>query len=94
MMQLQTAPSAEYLSIPPMYAEQLTRTIGVLQQLQVLIANDAATLDDVSHLVQAIQREFGAHTSLEQVIQSLVGRHLAQQVERRLGPRARQEVPV
>lgn len=94
MMQLQTAQPTGYLSIPPLYADQLTRTIGVLQQLQVLVADDAATLGDVSHIFLAIQQEFGAHTSLEQVIQALVGRHLAQQIERRSEKRMRQEVAV
>lgn len=65
----------------PLYADDLSRTIGALQHLQVLLAGrHDATLADVSQLVAAMQQEFGSCESLEHVIQSLVGRHLARQV--------------
>ena len=68
----------------PLYTDDLSRTIGALQHLQVLLASRPdATLADVSQLVSAMQQEFGPSESLEQVIQSLVGRHLARQVARR-----------
>ena len=81
----------------PLYTDDLSRTIGVLQHLQVLLASRPdATLADVSQLVSAMQQEFGASESLEQVIQSLVGRHLATQIVRRARPAASpaQEVTV
>ena len=65
----------------PLYTDDLSRTIGALQHLQVLLASRPdATLADVSQLVSAMQQEFGSSESLEHVIQSLVGRHLAKQV--------------
>ena len=65
----------------PLYIDDLTRTIGALQHLQVLlVSRPDATLADVSQLVSAMQQEFGSSESLEHVIQSLVGRHLAKQV--------------
>jgi hypothetical protein len=68
----------------PLYTDELSRTIGALQHLQVLLAGDPdATLADVSALVSAMQQEFGASASLEHVIQALVGRHLARQIARR-----------
>jgi hypothetical protein len=68
----------------PLYTDDLSRTIGALQHLQVLLAGRPdATLADVSQLVSAMQQEFGSTESLEDVIQSLVGRHLAKQVARR-----------
>lgn len=68
-------------SLPPVYADDLTRTIGVLQQIQALMAtwNDP-TLADVTRLVLTIQQDFGPGESLEHVIQSLVGRNLRRQV--------------
>ena len=68
-------------TIPPVYTNDLTRTIGALQHLQVLMAtwNDP-TLADVAHLVGSIQRDFGPGESLEKVIQTLVGQHLASQM--------------
>jgi len=68
-------------SLPPVYADDLTRMIGVLQQIQALMAtwNDP-TLADVTRLVLTIQQDFGPGESLEHVIQSLVGRNLKRQV--------------
>src|SRR5260370_34404889 len=64
-------------SLPPVYADDLRRMIGVLQQIQALMAtwNDP-TLDDVTHLALTIQQDFGAGESLEHVIRSLAGRNL------------------
>lgn len=69
-------------SLPPVYADDLTRMIGVLQQIQALMAtwNDDPTLADVTCLVLTIQQDFGPGESLEHVIQSLVGRNLKWQV--------------
>jgi len=79
MMQLTTAQSS---STAPCYIDPLSRTIGVLQHLQVLLP-PSATLDDVQRLVFTIQNRFGEHTTLENVIQSLVGQHLLCQLSAR-----------
>jgi len=85
----QLAPPAAPVFSPyaPLYTDDLSRTIGALQHLQVLlVGRPDATLADVSQLVSAMQQEFGSSESLEQVIQALVGRHLAKQVARRSRP--------
>jgi hypothetical protein len=82
----QTATSS---TLPPVYRNDLTRTIGVLQQLQVLCATRQGdvSLADVIQVVRDLQREFGDQSQLEHVIQSLVGRHLCQQLTvRHLAP--------
>lgn len=67
--------------VPPVYQNDLTRTIGVLQQLQVLCATQGdVSLADLIRVVRDMQREFGDQSQLEHVIQSLVGRHLCQQL--------------
>src|SRR6266567_6728935 len=60
--------------LPPVYLTDLTRTIGVLQQLQVLCASTQVdvSLDDVIQVIRQMQCEFGERSQLEQVIQSLV----------------------
>ncbi len=83
MSQLSTPVLSPYT---PAYTDDLSRTIGALQHLQVLLAGRPdATLADVSQLVSAMQQEFGSSELLEHVIQSLVGRHLAKQVAHRPG---------
>ncbi len=66
----------------PVYHSNLTRAIGVLQQLQILCATQGndASLADVIGVVHDIQREFGEDSQLENVIQTLVGQHLRQQL--------------
>lgn len=65
----------------PIYRSDLSRTIGVLQHLQTLVAEpETASLADVAQIVRDIQGEFGENCQLEQVIQILVGRHLAPQL--------------
>lgn len=67
--------------IAPTYQSDLTRTIGVLQQLQVLCAaQHDASLADVLQTVRDMQRMFGEDSQLEEVIQRLVGQHLSQQL--------------
>src|SRR6266851_5029096 len=62
----------------PVYRSELTRTIGVLQQLQTLVAEPgAASLADVVQVVRDMQYDFGEDAQLESVIQALVGQHLA-----------------
>ena len=90
MMQLTPALSS---STAPCYIDPLSRIIGVLQHLQVLLTPDA-TLADVAHLVLSMQQDFGSSEPLEQVIQALVGQHLASQMARRLSQQSRQEVVV
>jgi hypothetical protein len=63
-------------SVLPRYGDKLTHTNSRLQHRQQLIASGEPTLADGLHLVEMIQQEFGEHTSLEQVIQSLVGQQL------------------
>jgi hypothetical protein len=76
-------PSEQTYTISPTYIDDLTRTIGALQQLQVLMAAwSDPTLADVAHLVGSMQQDFGPGESLEHVIQALVGCHLALQLAR------------
>lgn len=71
-------------TLSPVYSSDLERTIGVLQQLQKLVAAPGtASLTDVVQIIRDIQREFGADSQLEHVIQVLVSRHLAPQLAAR-----------
>lgn len=71
-------------SFAPAYRSNLTRTIGVLQQLQMLVAAPGeASLADVIQVVRDMQYQYGEDCQLEQVIQLLVGTHLGQQVAAR-----------
>jgi hypothetical protein len=68
----------------PVYSSDLTRTIGVLQQLQKLVAAPGeASLADVIRVVRDMQHQYGEDSQLEHVIQLLVGRHLGQQITAR-----------
>ncbi len=69
-------------SVAPRYENILCRRIGVLQQVQTLLRNDA-TLNDVAQLVQSLQQEFGIQEPLEHVIQFLVSRSLREQLSQR-----------
>ena len=60
----------------------LSYQIQVLQQFQRLLTTEA-TLADVSQLLACVEKNYGAESLLEDVIQSLVGEHLALQIERR-----------
>lgn len=78
--------SALSLGVAPVYFTDLDRSIGVLQQLQVLLAADGdVNLADVAHLVLSMQQEFGPDASLESVIQALVVQHLERQLACRRG---------
>jgi hypothetical protein len=68
--------------LPPVYLDDLTKTIGVLQQLQVLCSarQGDVSLANVIHVVHQMQYEFGEQSHLEQVIQNLVGRNLKRQM--------------
>ena len=79
MNQLLIPPTS--IQLAPVYQSDLARTIGVLQQLQVLCSAQASdpSLADVVRAIGDMQREFGEHAQLEGVIQSLVGQHLSQQ---------------
>jgi hypothetical protein len=61
---------------PLSYKGDVLRTIGALQQLQVLIGREAAERDpslaDLVGLIRGAQREFGRRASLEGTIQALV----------------------
>lgn len=72
----------QHYSVIPIYWDDSSRSVGVLQQLQILLRNDA-TLADIAQVIQNFQREFGAQESLENVIQSLVGRSLKKQIQNR-----------
>ena len=81
------SPATTSSQFAPVYHSNLTRTIGVLQQLQVLCSTQGndASLADVIGVVHNMQREFGEDSQLENVIQTLVGQHLNQQlITRRL----------
>ncbi len=75
------------------YNGDVLRTIGVLQQLQVLIGREAAECDpslaDLVGLIRAAQRDFGHRASLEGTIQALV----VLDMERQLASRKRQSAP-
>lgn len=73
---------AQKYSLIPMYQDTFSRCIGVLQQFQKLLSNDA-TLDDIAQLVQSLQQEFGTQEQLECVIQTLVSRSLEEQLAHR-----------
>jgi hypothetical protein len=71
-------------SFAPVYQSDLTKTIGVLQQLQTLVAAPGeASLADVIQIVRDMQYQYGADSQLEHVIQLLVGKHLGQQIAAR-----------
>ena len=71
-------------SFVPVYQSDLTRTIGVLQQLQRLVTTPGeASLADVIQVVREMQHQYGEDSQLEQVIQALVGQHLGQQIAAR-----------
>lgn len=61
---------------------QLSKQIHVLQQLQRLFTIEA-TLADVTALMICVEADYGAEARLEDVIQYLVARHLALQLEQR-----------
>ena len=71
----------EYV-LTPRYEDDLCRSIGVLQQLQMLVSNNA-TLDDVAQVVQSFQQKFGVQEQLESVIQCLVSQSLGEQMAHR-----------
>jgi hypothetical protein len=77
---------------PLSYKGDVLRTIGVLQQLQLLIGREAAERDpslaDLVGLMRRAQGEFGRRASLEGTIQALV----ALDMERQLARRKRQPV--
>lgn len=77
MAQLLASPTSSQLA--PVYQSDLARTIGVLQQLQVLCAGNDTSLADVIGVVRDMQHEYGEFSQLENVIQALVGQHLSQQ---------------
>lgn len=73
---------AQKYSLIPTYRDTSSRCIGVLQQFQKLMSNEA-TLEDVAQLIQNLQQEFGTQEELECVIQTLVSRSLEEQLARR-----------
>jgi hypothetical protein len=78
---------AQRSTLLPVYSSDLERTIGVLQQLQVLcLAQGDVLLGDVLQVLHTMQQEFGKGSSLENVIQALVGRQLHQQLALRRVP--------
>lgn len=90
---MQQPSPAPFTTIPPAYTDDLKRTIGALQQLQVLMASwQNPTLADVARLVLSMQQDFGSSEPLENVIQALVGQQLTSQMARRLSRQVRQEV--
>jgi hypothetical protein len=72
---------------PLSYKGDVLRTIGVLQQLQLLIGREDAerdpSLDDLVGLMRRAQREFGRRASLEGTIQALVVLDMERQLVRR-----------
>jgi hypothetical protein len=95
-MMIQHTQTTVGASLPPSYTDDLARAIGVLQQLQLLMMSSwlNPTLADVAHLVLTVEHDFGSSAQLEQVIQALVGQHLAAQMAHRDRQLVRQEVAV
>lgn len=77
------------MMVVPSALDRLTHTIQVLQQLQRLLTV-SATLSDVADVLACIEAEFGTECLLEDIIQSLVGEHLALQLAQR-PPRQRNQ---
>ncbi len=75
------------MMVIPGTLDRFAVTIRVLQQLQRLLPQ-SATLSDVADILACVETEFDAETRLEDVIQSLVGEHLAAQIAQR-GPARR-----
>lgn len=94
MNQLLATPTTTSSQFAPVYRTNLARTIGVLQQLQVLCADDNTSLADVIRAVRAMQHEFGENAQLENVIQALVGQHISQQLTARRRQRHNEAVEV
>ena len=69
--------------------DRLATMIRVLQQIQRLFL-PTATLSDVADLLACIEAECGADILLEDVIQHLVGEHLAVQIAQRTPRRMHQ----
>ncbi|SRR5712692_3263778 len=65
------------------YTWDVRRTLGALQELQVMIGRESAECDpslaDLVRLLRSVQREFGRSASLEGVIQALVAQDLERQ---------------
>lgn len=68
--------------------QQLECDIQMSQTLQMLLPKcvSSATLASFMSLVQTLSEEFGPAAALEEVIQSLVGRHLQIQTQMRKTP--------
>jgi DTW domain-containing protein YfiP len=95
-MMMQHTHRDAFVILPPTYTDDLTRVIGTLQQLQLLMVSSwhNPTLADVAHLVLSVEQDFGSSTSLEQAIQTLIGQHLTAQKAQRLERQAQQEVTI
>lgn len=70
------------------YQTETRRTIGVLQQWQVLLSPRCptateVTLADVQAVTASLQEAFGVFTSLESIIQQLVSQDLREQIAQR-----------
>jgi hypothetical protein len=68
------------------HLDTLAQHIKILQQIQCLFncaGLSEATLVDLASLIVGLQREYGVTTSLEDVIQALVGQHLLLQYQLR-----------
>jgi hypothetical protein len=73
--------------LAPAYRSDVTRIIGILQQLQRLCTYDAS-LNEVIAVLQDLRCEFGDDCQLESIIQRLVGQQLAPQLAARRASKA------
>lgn len=62
--------------------QQLSRQIQMLQQFQRLLTIET-TPADVTRVLALVEADYGAERLLEDMIQRLVGQHLALQIEQR-----------
>jgi hypothetical protein len=94
MTQYTSAPFFQHreFTLPPVYMCDLERTIGILQQLQRLcLAPVDVSLSDVIKALQCLEHEFGTASTLEQVIQALIGKRLCEQQAGRRARRSTRE---
>lgn len=80
----------------PCYPDHASQMIGVLQQIQTLYSSNptGVRLSDIHAFCLDLQQAHGEHTTLETVIQQLVGQQLRQQLHSRRATRAQQKVLV
>jgi hypothetical protein len=65
------------------YADLNTRELGRLQQLQILLGDCYASLDDAIEFLHRMRDQHGADATLEDVIQDKTAIHVREQIAER-----------